>query len=78
MLANSIYLGVPRKGTTLTDVDANYVKTPVIGGASKTMHAFQYTDSLDLSLLLRIRKPWLTRDITFQSRGIPDLHGLVV
>jgi hypothetical protein len=78
MLANCINLGVPRKGTTLTDVDANDVKTPVIGSASKTMHAFEHTDSLDLSLLLCVRKPWLACDITFQSRGIPDLHSLVV
>ena len=40
MLADCIDLGIPRKGTTLTDVDTNYVKTPVIGGTSKTMYAF--------------------------------------
>jgi hypothetical protein len=33
-------LGIPWKGTTLADVDANYVETPIIGGASKTMYAF--------------------------------------
>lgn len=40
MLANCMNLSIPWKGTTLADVNANYVETSIIGGTSKTMYAF--------------------------------------
>ena len=40
MLTNRVHLGIARKGTTLADMYANYMETPIIGSAGKTVHAF--------------------------------------
>ena len=65
MLANCMYFIIPWKSTALADVHANYVETPIASSASKTVHAFQHTDSFDLRVVLCVRKPRLAGHVAF-------------
>ena len=78
MLANGMYLGVSRKGAAVADMHTNYMETPIVGSRCKTMHAFEYTDSLNLRMVLCVCKSWFARDVAFQSCSIPNLYGLIV
>lgn len=78
VLADELQPVILRQATTVRDMDAYDVQTPVVGGTCKTVQSFEDAHTLHLRVMLAIRLAWFASNVPLQSRRIPHLQRLVV